>query len=144
MIAARAASETFRRYGRPLFTEDTGLAVTSLHGFPGAYASYVFRTIGPAGLLELLSRSASRTAEFVSAVAYCESGESPRVFSGSLRGSLATEPRGSHGFGFDSVFLPEGGHRTLAQLSMAEKCTISHRAKALRALGAWLTTRRRR
>lgn len=144
VIAARAASETFKKYCRPLFTEDTALTVPALRGFPGAYASYVFRTIGPAGLLELLPWSASRTAEFVSAVAFCDSDGRPRVFRGSLRGSLAAEPRGPHGFGFDPVFVPEGSDRTLAELSLAEKCAISHRAMALRSLGGWLTSRWRR
>ncbi len=143
-IARLSAAETFRVHRRPLFAEDTGLFVASLQGFPGAYASFVYSTIGLTGLLELASRARDRSAEFVSAVAYVSGGSRARVFVGRLRGKLASGPRGSHGFGFDPVFIPEGSCRTLAQFSLREKCEISHRAAALRALGEWLTSGRGR
>ncbi|MDV3277696.1 MAG: hypothetical protein LYZ69_04425 [Nitrososphaerales archaeon] len=143
-IARLSAAETFRRYRRPLFAEDTGLFMTSLRGFPGPYASFVYATIGLEGLLELASKTRDRSAEFVSAVAYVSSGIGPKVFVGRLRGRLASRPSGSHGFGFDPVFIPVGYSKTLAELSLREKCEISHRASALRALGEWLTSERGR
>lgn len=111
-----------------------------LGGFPGPYASYVYRTIGLAGLLSLLPGSGDRSAEFVSAVAYATRRGRPRLFVGRLKGKIAEEPRGSGGFGFDPVFVPDGASRTLAELSLREKCAISHRAIALRALGGWLVS----
>ena len=143
VIAARAALETYSSRRFPLFTEDTGLWVTSLGGFPGPYASFAYRTIGVAGLLELARSSKDRSAEFRSAVAYC-AGRGVNVFEGRLKGRLALEARGRNGFGFDPVFIAEGDDRTLAELSVREKCEVSHRARALRALADWLTSRRRR
>jgi XTP/dITP diphosphohydrolase len=143
-VALTAAAGIAAGRNRRIFVEDTGLFVKSLGGFPGAYAAFVNRTLGPKGLLKLLLGSTDRSAEFVSAVALVGSSRSPRVFIGRLRGSISMHPVGSHGFGFDPVFVPEGGQRTLAQLTLEEKCTISHRAKALRAMGQWLVSSKSR
>jgi XTP/dITP diphosphohydrolase len=143
-IAKHSAREAFERFRRPLFVEDTGLFVPSLNGFPGPYAAYVNRTLGPESLPRLLRGASRRDAEFVSAVAYtCES---PRVklFMGRLGGEIAPRPRGSNGFGFDPVFVPEGSALTLAEMSLEEKSAISHRSKAIKALGAWVTGHRGR
>jgi XTP/dITP diphosphohydrolase len=63
-----------------------------------------------------------------------------RVFLGECRGTLAAQPSGTGGFGYDPVFLPAGiaGGRTMAELAAAEKDAISHRGRAARALLAWL------
>jgi XTP/dITP diphosphohydrolase len=143
-IAAKAASELSSRYRRPLFVEDTGLFVRSLGGFPGAYAAFVYRTVGLRGLLRLLSGSSDRSAEFVSAVAFVGDARKPRVFVGRLAGTIAPKPRGSKGFGFDPVFLPRGSTRALGEMSLREKCAVSHRAKALRVMGEWLVSPKRR
>lgn len=140
-VAYSAASALAARRDRPFFVEDTGLFVKSLGGFPGAYAAFVHRTIGPEGLLRLLSGSSDRSAEFVSAVAFVGGSRKPRIFRGRLSGSIALHPRGTHGFGFDPVFVPRGSDESLAELSLEEKCRVSHRAKALRAMGTWLVSR---
>lgn len=142
LVASAAASELASRQHRPLFVEDTGLFVKSLGGFPGAYAAFVNRTIGPRGLLRLMAGSDQRSAEFVGAVAYVEGSHRPRVFTGRLKGSIALRLRGRHGFGFDPVFIPEGTKRTLGELSLREKCLVSHRSRALRAMGEWLVSRK--
>lgn len=140
-VAAGAALELSAKCRFPFFVEDTGLFVKSLGGFPGAYAAFVRRTIGIRGLLDLLSRSADRSAEFVSAVAYVERPRRPKIFIGRLEGGIASRTLGKEGFGFDPVFIPAGSSHTLAELSMREKCKVSHRAKALRAMGEWLVSR---
>ncbi len=142
-VAALAASEAFRSAGKPLFVEDTGLYIESLGGFPGVFASYAFKTIGVDGVLRLLGRSPRRGAEFVSAVSYRDS-EGSADFTGRLRGSIAWSGRGTEGFGFDPIFVPEGAKATLAQMTPATKCQVSHRAKALGAMCEWLTTARGR
>lgn len=127
-----------------MIVEDTGLFVSTLNGFPGPYASYVNRTIGPSSLLALMGDRADREAMFVTAVAFCEVGSRPRLFMGRLKGTIAREPRGKGGFGFDPVFTPEGFPRTLAEMSLEEKASVSHRSKALAAFGEWFRSRRRR
>lgn len=139
-VAAWAAADAFKLHRKPLIVEDTGLFVESLHGFPGPYAAYAMKTIGLPGLLGLLAGGRSRRATFRSAVAYCSSAAAPRVFEGSLRGEIAASPAGRRGFGFDPVFVPEGSDLTLAQMTLAKKCSVSHRAAALRAFGAWYTS----
>ena len=143
-IAVHAAAEAYGAFRKPLFVEDTGLFINSLRGFPGTNASFVFQTLGLGGVLKLMNGVTSREAEFVSSVAYCDGSSDPLVFSGRLRGRVALRPLGSGGFGFDPVFVPSGGRRTLAQMTIAEKCAISHRALALKALGQWLSPNRSR
>ncbi|MBI3860014.1 MAG: non-canonical purine NTP pyrophosphatase [Thaumarchaeota archaeon] len=139
-IASLAASQSHRLSRKPVFTEDTALFVPSLGGFPGTYASHAYSTLGMDRFLKLVPRD-ERRAVFVSAVAYCDSEHPPRVFIGRLEGNISRKESGSNGFGFDPVFAPSGSAKTLAQLTMAQKCEISHRAVALRKLAAWLRSR---
>ncbi|MDW0292426.1 MAG: non-canonical purine NTP pyrophosphatase, partial [Nitrososphaeraceae archaeon] len=69
-IAQQKARDAYRKIGRPLIVEDTGLFIDSLHGFPGPYSSYVLGTIGNQGILDLLLNRTSRVALFRSIVAY--------------------------------------------------------------------------
>jgi len=140
-IAEASVKETFATIRQPVIAEDAGLFVSSLNGFPGPYASYVERTLGPASLITLLKGAKDRKAEFVSAVAYCSEPTGPKVFIGRLRGRISASARGSNGFGFDPVFVPLGDARTLAEMSLEEKGAISHRSLALRGLGGWLQSR---
>jgi len=141
-VAVHAAAETYRASRKPHFVEDTGLFIESLQGFPGTRASFAFRTLGLEGILKLLDGISARGAEFVSAVAYCDGSSEPRVFTGRLKGRVALRPSGQGGFGFDPIFIPAGKRTTLAQMTFAEKCAISHRARALRAFGRWLNPNR--
>ena len=136
-IAACAASEAYAKHRLPVFVEDTMLSVKSLRGFPGAYASYVNGTIGPEGVLRLLEGRGDRTAEFSSAVAFVGGRKIAKVFVGRLPGTIAMAPKGHRGFGFDPIFIPAGERRTLAEMTLAEKCAISHRSRAIRAFASW-------
>ncbi len=141
-VAAHAAVQSYSVHRRPLFVEDTALSVTHLRGFPGTYASFVFNTIGARGVLKLMSGVTNRSAEFISAVAYCDNSLEPKLFVGRLRGRVATQAAGREGFGFDPIFVPTEGEKTLAQMTLPEKCMVSHRAIALRAFGEWLSLNR--
>lgn len=134
-VAERAAEILYRKIRKPLIVEDTALYVKSLNGFPGCYSSYVFKTIGIEGLLRLMEGK-KRNSKFVSSVCYIDE-KVKCCFTGVLEGRIATKKMGSKGFGFDPVFVPEGKKLTLAQMSMEEKCSISHRAKALELFADW-------
>lgn len=140
-VARTAAFEAFKTHKLPLFVEDTMLTVTALRGFPGTYGSYVYRTIGPKGILRLLEGADTRSAEFTSAVAFSDHPGKPILFLGRLPGKISDEPRGKGGFGFDPVFIPDGEERTLAEMTMTQKCAISHRSKAVRAFASWYLMR---
>jgi XTP/dITP diphosphohydrolase len=141
-VAKHAAVEAYRALRKPLFVEDTGLFIDSLQGFPGTSASFAFHTLALGGILKLMNGVDARGAEFVSAVAYCGDSFGPHVFIGHLKGTVALHPSGREGFGFDPIFVPSESGRTLAQLTFTEKCAISHRGKAIRALGRWLNMNR--
>jgi XTP/dITP diphosphohydrolase len=134
-IAREKARYAYSRIGRPLIVDDTAFSVDALKGFPGPYAAYVQETIGNAGILKLMDGVADRRAHFETAIAYAD-GSEIRIFSGVIDGTVTEAPRGGEGFGYDPIFSVEG--RTLAEIPLAEKSLISHRARALAAFRAWL------
>ncbi len=136
-IARRKAEYAFDVVHQPLIVDDTAFSVAALHGFPGPYAAYVLSTIGNEGILKLLEDVADRKAYFETAIAFA-TGKGVRVFRGKIDGVIVP-PRGHQGFGYDPIFEVEG--RTLAELSLAEKSRLSHRARALTNLRTWLSSR---
>jgi XTP/dITP diphosphohydrolase len=138
-VASHSARAAARSVGSPLIVEDAGLFIDSLGGFPGPYSSYAFSKIGLRGVLRTLGDSPDRWAVFRSAVAYCEPEGESRLFEGAVRGWIVTAPSGSHGFGFDPIFAPEGLTQTLAEMETEEKCRVSHRGIAMRKFGAWFS-----
>ena len=142
-IASFAAKQAAQSTRKVVVAEDAGFFVQGLGGFPGPYSSYVFDTVGTAGILRLMRNVKNRGASFQAAVAYCAPNQRPICFTGSVRGSLASRPRGLHGFGYDPIFVPrQGDGRTFAQMSMNEKNLRSHRAKAFTKFCKWFTTNR--
>nr|WP_048063099.1 XTP/dITP diphosphatase [Caldivirga maquilingensis] len=121
-----------------LVVEDDGLFVDSLNGFPGPYSEYVYRTIGLRGLLRLLQGSRDRGAYFKSVVGLCINNE-VKLFTGIVKGRLSEEPRGSSGFGYDPVFIPEGYDLTFAEMGEDLKNKLSHRSRAFNNLATYLT-----
>jgi XTP/dITP diphosphohydrolase len=146
-VAAHASRGAALAAGRPVLVEDAGLRVESLKGFPGPYSSHAFKTIGLAGIIALLrsppGRRVGRAATFVSSVGYCEPRGEPVLFEGSVRGTITRRPRGTKGFGFDPIFVPEGGSKTFGELTLEEKCAVSHRAVAMRKFAKWYVSRDR-
>ena len=144
---ARLKAEALRdATGIAALGEDTGLEVDALGGAPGIFsaryagdqATYADNV---AKLLHEVDsvRRASRTARFRTAVVVALPDGSELVAEGVVEGVIAMEPRGSGGFGYDSVFAPAGaGGRTFAELEPDHKHAISHRGRALRALAVRL------
>jgi XTP/dITP diphosphohydrolase len=137
-IAIAAARHAFITLKRPVIVDDTGLYISALGGFPGAYAAFVLRSIGNDGILRLLKDKTDRTAVFRTAVGYCDE-DHLESFAGEMKGSIAENPVGEGGFGYDPVFVPEGFQKTYAQLALEEKISISHRTRAFAAFLDWYT-----
>jgi len=120
--------------GVPVLVEDSGLAVEAWGGFPGPLTKWV--TAGRAGcdaFAKMLDGFPDRSAEAVSVLAVARPGQAaPDVVAaeGRVRGSIALHPRGTNGFGWDVLFIPEGETRTWAEMSEEEKNRDSHRARA--------------
>jgi XTP/dITP diphosphohydrolase len=140
-VACSSVVDAFGRCRLPVVVEDAGLFVDALNGFPGPYSAYVYRKIGNAGLLRLMGDAEIRSARFESVVAYFSGDvESPVCFSGVVAGEIGREERrvrGRAGFGFDPVFVPVGGDKAFAEMSLGEKNSFSHRACAFRRFGEW-------
>jgi XTP/dITP diphosphohydrolase len=140
-IARASVVCTVKKSGCPTFVEDAGLYVTALRGFPGAFTSHAYQTIGNRGLLKLLDGVKDRRAVFKSAIAYCAPHKKPICFTGEVHGNISLKERGIHGFGFDPIFEPDdGGGKTFGELGEDEKNRYSHRAIAVRRFADWLLT----
>lgn len=124
----------------PFILEDAGLFIGSLKGFPGVYSSYVQHTIGNAGVLRLMRdlEAEQRGAAFLADLCFVDASGVPRHFEGRVQGRISQRARGSGGFGFDPIFIPDGHEKTLAEMTRAEKAAISHRGAAARAFAAHL------
>jgi XTP/dITP diphosphohydrolase len=127
--------------GLPAVGDDSGLAVDALNGMPGVLSARWSGAHGDdlANLRLLLGQLADvpderRGAAFVCAAALVRPDGSETVVHGEWRGALTRAPRGSNGFGYDPIFVPEGETRTSAELPSVEKDAVSHRGRALRAL----------
>ncbi len=139
---ARAAAQAT---GRASIADDSGIEAAALEGGPGVRsARYAGEDASDEENLAKLRREApvDSPLEYVCALAYVdpETGVE-RVFEGRCTGTLAAEPRGERGFGYDPAFLPEEWHgdETMAELSDGQKDQISHRGQAVRSLIAWLS-----
>jgi len=139
-IAKMSALHAFRKSSLPLITEDAGLFIRVLKGFPGPYSSYAYRTIGYEGLLKLMRDLDDRYAQFQSVVVFCNSNRSSRSFHGISEGAIAEGARGYSGFGFDPIFVSLGTCKTFAEMSIQEKNLFSHRSRAMRRFAEWYRT----
>ncbi|MFC4057486.1 RdgB/HAM1 family non-canonical purine NTP pyrophosphatase [Planomonospora corallina] len=127
--------------GLPAIADDSGLCVDALNGMPGIFsARWSGRHGDDRANLELLLAQISdvpegrRGGHFACAAALALPSGQERVAEGALHGVVVRAPRGTGGFGYDPVFVPEGETRTTAELTPAEKDAISHRGRAFRAL----------
>jgi XTP/dITP diphosphohydrolase len=140
---ARAAAAAT---GRPAIADDSGIEAAALGGAPGVWSA---RFAGErasdqenlAKLLHDVPHDGDRRVAYVCALVYVEPGGREELVHGRCEGTLALEPRGHGGFGYDPAFVPDdypGDARTMAELSPDEKDAISHRGRAARALSARL------
>jgi XTP/dITP diphosphohydrolase len=139
--ALAKAQEAVQHTGLPAVADDSGLAVDAMNGMPGVLsARWAGRHGDDLANLELLLAQLQdvpderRQAGFVCAAAYALPDGRCDVVLGEMRGRLTREPRGSNGFGYDPLLVPDGLEVTSAELSSPEKDAISHRGKAFRLL----------
>lgn len=138
------AKTIFDLYGIECFADDTGLEVEALNNLPGVYSA---RYAGPScsyqdnvnKLLTEMKDISNRRARFRTVICLYWLGK-PLFFEGVVYGTIANEPLGTNGFGYDSVFIPDGYEKTYGQMSLEEKNSISHRALAVSKLIEFLQT----
>jgi XTP/dITP diphosphohydrolase len=142
LIKARAAAQAT---GNPAFADDSGIEAEALDWRPGVRtARFAGEHASDGENLAKLHREApaGSRARYVCVIAYVEPGGVERLFEGRTEGTLAAEPHGAGGFGYDPIFVAdETPARTMAALTDAEKDAISHRGNAARAFLEWLGAR---
>ncbi|MEA3461518.1 MAG: RdgB/HAM1 family non-canonical purine NTP pyrophosphatase [Bacteroidota bacterium] len=147
--ASQKAWYIFDRSGRNCFADDTGLEVKALDGAPGVYSARYSRIGNPTfpkmepaegnikKLLLLMEGSEEREARFRTVISLVIDGKEYQ-FEGVAEGIITERPSGSKGFGYDPIFMPGGYDITFAEMDLALKNQISHRAKAVARLVEFL------
>lgn len=136
--ALQKANYVFDNYQVSCFADDTGLEVEALDGEPGVFSA---RYAGEHRsdhdninlLLSKLSGKKNRKARFKTVISWIDNGKK-ESFEGIVTGTIVDTPRGSKGFGYDPIFMPDGYERTFAEMELVEKNLISHRAIAVKKL----------
>lgn len=140
--SAQKADYLFENYNIDCFADDTGLEIEALHGAPGVFsAMYAGKEKNAEAnmrlVLENLHNCKNRKARFRTVITLILNGRK-EVFEGILEGEILGKPKGTHGFGYDPIFIPKGFTQTLAEMTMQEKNQISHRSLAFKQLREFL------
>lgn len=126
------------------FADDSGLEITALHGAPGVHSAYYSGSRDHKNnithVLQELEYHQDRSARFKTVITLIINGQIHQ-FEGIAAGSIIEERRGTNGFGYDPIFVPEGQSLTFAEIPLEEKSKISHRAKAFAQLVEFLKNR---
>jgi len=144
--AIAKAKWVYEKYGMDCFADDTGLEVDCLGGAPGVHTARYASEQGHDAeantrkLLREMSGVADRRARFRTCIALImrRNAGQPVCFNGIIEGEIATEKRGTDGFGYDPVFIPQPYNKTFAELGTEQKNHISHRARAVSQLNDYL------
>jgi non-canonical purine NTP pyrophosphatase (RdgB/HAM1 family) len=130
------AREAYRLVGKPVFVEDTGLAFAAWDGLPGALIRWFLDRVGNEGLCQMLQSYEQTAATAETCIGYFD-GSDCHVFRGVVTGQIVRTPRGSGGFGWDPIFMPDGWEKTFAEMTV-EKNLVSMRKVAVAQLKAFL------
>ncbi len=132
-VAREKAKAAFEVLKRPLIVEDAGLELAAFGGFPGPFIKFWEKQGGLPSICRALDAQQTRAAQAVCALAVATA-KGVEVVEGRAKGTIAQAPAGSNGFGWDSIFVPEGGALTWGQVTAREKDQNSHRRHAWEAL----------
>lgn len=137
--ALQKAHYVFDHYHIACFADDTGLEVEVLNGEPGVFsARYAGEHRSDHDNMELLlsklAGKSNRSARFKTVIAWVDEDGNEKTFEGIVHGTILEAGKGSKGFGYDPVFKPDGSDKTFAEMELADKNLISHRAIAVKKL----------
>lgn len=134
-VVERKVLEAYEKVGKPVIVEDTGLYIEAWRGFPGALAKWAGKTIGFEKIPKMLEGERAAYAKTI--VGYYD-GNHLELFEGKINGKIPEEAKGTSGFGWDPIFIPEGHIKTLAEMTREEKNEVSMRREALEKLKKFL------
>lgn len=130
--------EAFKIFKKPVIVEDTSLYFEAWQGLPGALVRWFLKTVGCDGICKMMNGEKNRKATAESAMAFCD-GKAAKIVFGRVEGSIPQRPKGKFGFGWDSIFIPQGLKKTFSEMTMEEKNQISMRKVALKKLRKYLS-----
>ena len=136
LVVSEKAKEAYAKIKKPVLVEDISLEIQALNGLPGTFVKFFLERLGTEGTVELVGKSKSDTT--VTAAVAIYDGKILKIFKSTISGTLSKKDKGKNGFGFDKVFIPKGYKQTYAQMSSSLKNKISHRAKVLKKVKAYL------
>lgn len=136
-VIAHKLAQAAAQHDGELVVEDTSLCLNALGGLPGTYIKWFLETIGPTGIGELANKYPDPSAVARTVIGYRDQAGECRYFTGEISGRIVP-PQGSGGFGWDSVFIPEGHDQTFAELGPEVKSQMSMRYQAIKQLKAYL------
>lgn len=142
--AVQKAEYVLQHYGHSCFADDTGLEIEALNNEPGVYSA---RYAGPeknsaANITKVLTKlegESNRNAQFRTVIALATP-SGIQTFEGICKGTIGMTQKGTDGFGYDPIFIPEGEDRTFAEMSLSEKNRISHRSRAFQKFVAYVNS----
>lgn len=127
----------FKHKKGEFIVEDTSLFFDCLNGFPGPFIKWFIKSIGREGLFDIVEKMGNDKAVAKTTIGYARSDNDIHFFEGTIEGKIVY-PRGESGFGWDSIFQPEGFEKTFAEMSHKEKNLISMRRVAINKLKDFL------
>ncbi len=137
VIVEQKVRQAYEALKCPVMVEDSGLVFAAWNGLPGALVKWFEVTTGCEGMVKMLETFSDKTA-FAQCYVGLHDGKDVKIAKGEVQGRVADQLRGSNGFGWDVLFIPDGHDRTYAQMQAQEKNAISHRKRAFEALKAML------
>jgi len=129
-VIREKTEDAFHKTGKFVLVEDTALEFRAWNGLPGALIKWFLETVGNEGLLKMLAGVENRRAVAKTAVGFFD-GNKAHVFVGEIEGTISEVVRGSSGFGWDPIFIPDGFYKSFAEMTSEEKNAVSMRRRAL-------------
>ncbi len=137
-VITQKAIAYFQQIGKPLFVEDNSLTFEALNTLPGTYINDFSKALGNDGLIRLIENYSNRNATATVVIGYIQNFSNIQIFTGTVTGTITSEPRGDQGFGWDPIFIPNGESKTFGEMSLDEKNKYSMRTIALNKFKDWL------
>lgn len=138
-IVKAKVQQAFEIVKSPVFVDDVSLEIEIWKKFPGPFIKHIRDVGGNELLLYMLRNEKNRNVNLLATIGYHD-GEKIHMFTGTVKGTLATEERGKNGWGFDPILIPDGQTKTFAEMTTLEKNKLSHRRRALDMLRKFLNS----
>jgi len=129
-VVRQKATDAYKEIKKPLFVEDVGIYVEAWNGFPGPFTRYLLESGGPDLFLRMMEHEQNRNVVAKVAIGFTY-GKQIRTFTGEVKGKISGKVKGSRGWAWDFIFIPEGYDKTFAELGPKIKNIVSARHAAL-------------